>query len=179
MFFRIILLVLFPFSVCSQDLTPAERMLNAMGIDQVLEQARSAQARAAKEQVAMVMRQLEGTLSKLPKEDVAKIEKLFQDMMIQINNSWSTEQAIKVYSKAWSDNYSEKEILAIAEKYESDSAQKELQMLLKASGELNSYIVGSYSKSLEETMAKTFPQMQEIIKQGMAKNKSKDSASNE
>lgn len=172
MYLRLVVLFLLPFGAFSQELTSAERMLNAMGINQVLEQARSAQVASANEQVAMVMRQLEGTLSKLPKEDVARIEKLFQNMMTEITNSWSTEQAIKIYSKAWSDNYSDKEILDIAEKYESADNQKELQMLLKASSDLNSYIMGSYNKSMEEAMAKTIPQMQMIIKQGISKNTS-------
>lgn len=172
MYLRLVFLFLLPFGAVSQELTPAERMLNAMGINQVLEQARDAQVVGAKEQVAMVMRQLEGTLSKLPKEDVVRIEKLFQDMMIEISGSWSTEQAVKIYSKAWSDNYSDNEILNIAKKYETLDNQKELQMLLKASSDLNSYIMGSYNKSMEGAMAKTFPQMQAIIKQGMKRKSS-------
>lgn len=172
MYIRLMFLALFSFGVSSQQLTPAERMLNAMGINKILEQTKNAQAAGSKEQVAMVMRQLEGTLAKLPQEDVVLIENLLQNMMIEISNSWSTEQAIKIYSKAWSENYSDEEILTIAKKYESTDNQKELQMLLKASAELNAYIMGSYNKSMEEAMNKTFPKMQEIIKEGMSKNKS-------
>ena len=106
-----LLLCGFTFCVNSTELTPAERMLNAMGINKILDQTKEAQSKSAQDQVEMIMRQLSGTLSKLPDEKVKEIEVLFQNMMIEISDSWSTEEAIKIYSQAWTDNFTEKEIL--------------------------------------------------------------------
>ncbi|MBZ9613769.1 hypothetical protein [Rheinheimera maricola] len=159
------------FSVSSAELSPAERMLNAMGIDQVLSQSKEAQAKAAQDQVAMVMRQLSGTLAKIPEEQVKEIEGLFQNMMLEITNSWSTEEAIRIYSQTWTDNYTDTEILAVVEKYEQPESQQELQMLLQASANLNEYILGSYNKATEEALAETLPKMQLIIKEALNNKK--------
>ena len=166
---KFFLLCSITFNVNSAELSPAERMLNAMGIDQVLSQAKEAQAKSAQEQVTMVMRQLSGTLAKVPEEKVKEIEVLFQAMMVEITNSWTTEEAVKVYSQTWADNYTNKEILAVVEKYEQPESQQELQMVLQASSNLNEYILGSYNKSTEVALAKTLPKVQSIIKDALKK----------
>jgi hypothetical protein len=162
-----LLLCGFTFCVNSTELTPAERMLNAMGINKILDQTKEAQSKSAQDQVEMIMRQLSGTLSKLPDEKVKEIEVLFQNMMIKISDSWSTEEAIKIYSQAWTDNFTEKEILEVVVKYEQPESQKELEMVLKASASLNNYVLGSYNKATEIAMADFIPKMQLIVKQAL------------
>jgi hypothetical protein len=169
---KFFLLCSITFNVNSAELSPAERMLNAMGIDQVLTQAKEAQAKSAQEQVAMIMRQLNGTLSKLPKEKINEIEELFKNMMVEITNSWSTEEAVKIYSQTWADNYTDKEILAVVEKYEQPESQQELQMVLQASAKLNEYILGSYNKATEVEMAAFIPKMQAIVKDALSQKTS-------
>jgi len=166
-------LLLFAINVHSTELTPAVRMLNAMGIEQIINQAKEAQTIASKKQVSMFMEQLSGTLSRLPAEKVHEIEKLFNQTMLNINNSWTTERAIKVYSQVWSDNYTEEEILKVVKKYENPESQKEIQVTLAASAKLTEYIQASYSAATKEAFAVFLPKMQAIIKQSRAKNTSK------
>lgn len=156
------------FNVSSAEISPAERMLNAMGIDQVLTQTKEAQQKSAQDQVAMIMRQLSGTLAKVPEDKVKEIEGLFHNMMLEIANSWTIEEAVKIYSQTWSDNYTDKEILAVVEKYEQAESQQELQMVLQASAKLNEYILGSYNKATEVAFAKTLPKMQLLVKEALS-----------
>jgi hypothetical protein len=146
-------------------------MLNAMGIDQILNQTKEAQVKAAQEQVAMVMRQLSGTLSKVPAENVKEIEVLFQEMMKKITNSWSTEEAIKIYSQTWADNFTEDQILDVVQKYEEPESKQQLEMVLMASANLNNFITKSYSNATELAFADFMPKMQQIIKDGISKGK--------
>jgi len=162
------LLYCFIFNVNSGELAPAERMLNAMGINQILDQTKEAQAKSSQEQVAIVMRQLSGVLSKVTPEKVKEIEVLFQNMMVELSDSWTTEEAVRIYSQTWAENYTEKEILEVVKKYEQPESQKELEMLLKASSNLNAYISGSYNKATEVAFAEFIPKMQLIIKEGKA-----------
>lgn len=160
------------FNVSSMELTPAERMLNAMGINQILDQTKEAQAKSAQDQVTMMMNQLSGTLAKIPPEKVKEIEILFQNMMLKINDSWSTEEAVKIYSQTWTDNYSEKEILEVVEKYEQPESQKELEMVMQASANLNNYVLNSYNKATEIAMANFIPKMQSIVRESLSKKTS-------
>ena len=174
--FTLLLLCGFVFNVSSTELTPSERMLNAMGIDQILNQAKAAQAKASKEQVAMVMRQLSGTLSKVSADNIKEIEALFQEMIIKTTNSWSTEEAIKIYSQTWADNFTENEILDVVKTYEQPEYKKQLEMVLMATASLNNYITSSHAKASEVAFADFIPKLQLIIKNGILKAKAKAKA---
>jgi hypothetical protein len=167
-------LLFFAVNAHSAELTPAERMLNAMGIKQILNQTKEAQSIASKEQVSMLMKQLSKTLTRLPVEKVQEIETLLNQTMIKVNNSWTTGHAIKVYSQVWSDNYTEEEILNVVEVYENPESQKEIQVTLEASAKLNSYIQGSYKAATEKAFAEFMPKLQSLIKQSHAKTTSKN-----
>ena len=177
--FTLIFLCSAIFNVGSTELTPAERMLHAMGIDQVLNQAKEAQAKSSQEQVKMVMRQLSGTLSKIPPEKVKEIEVLFQSMMNDVSNSWTTEEAIRIYSQTWADNFTKEEILKVAEKYEQPESKKELEMVMMASANLSNYISNSYSKATEVAFADFMPKMQSIMKEGIKMKQSKSEVSSD
>lgn len=166
---KLLLISCFSFSVNATELTPAERMLHTMGVSQVLEQSKKAQQQSSKEQVSTIMRQLNGVISILPPEKAKEIEVLFQDMMDEILNSWTTQKAINIYSQAWNDNFTKEEILEVIEKYEAPESQREIQMMLLASSKLNEYILNSYNQASERAFAKTMPKMQSIIKGALSK----------
>lgn len=171
----LVLFFIFSFNASSAERTPAERMLNAMGINQILDQAKQAQAKATQDQVTMVMRQLSGVLSKLPKDKINEIELLFKNMMVDVSDSWTTEEAVRIYSQTWTDNFTEKEILDVVKKYEQPESQRELEMVLKASSNLNNYILSRHSKATEIAMANFLPKMQSIIKGALTKKMAKKS----
>ena len=177
--FTLLLLFGFIFNVNSTELTPAERMLNAMGIDSILDQTKEAQAKSAQDQVSMVMNQLSGSLKMLPKESVKEIEVLFKNMMVEITDSWTTEEAIKVYSQTWSDNFTEEEILEVVKKYEQPESKKQLEIVMMASANLNDYITKSFSRATEVAFADFIPKMQLIMKDGIKKNKATSKASDD
>jgi len=176
---KLLILGCFAFNVNSAELTPAERMMNAMGINQVLDQAKEMQEESSKKQVAMVMRQLRGTLSKIPPEKRKEVEVVFQKMMDEILDSWTTKEAINIYSQTWNDNYTEEEILNVVNKYEEPESQREIKTVMEASANLNEYVMNSYNQATEKAMAKAMPKMQKIIKDAIRENKSNKASKND
>lgn len=163
------------FTAIAEEKTPGERMMVAMGIDKVLNAQRETYKTEAKKQVAIIMKQLEGTLSQLPKETSQEIETAMNSMLIELLDSWNVDTAIKIYSEEWNKNYTPSEIESVIKKYEDPSAKKELEVVMSASAALNQYISGSYNSALEKSMAELMPKIQQAIINGKKKAESNKS----
>lgn len=161
----LVLLITGLFAV-AQDINHAERMMKTMGIDKILHAQRAAQQADIDKQVAMVMKQLEGVLSDLPKETSTEIETAMRTMMSTVVDSWDVDTAVRVYAEEWNKNYTPADIDKVIARYEDPSAKKELEVLLAASAALNRYISGNYNAALEKAMADLMPSVQQAIKKG-------------
>lgn len=161
-----LILLIVGFSAVAQDINHAERMMKTMGIDKVLQAQRAAQQADIDKQVAMVMKQLEGVLSDLPKETSTEIETAMRTMMTTVVDSWDIDTAVRVYAEEWNKNYTPEDIGKVIARYEDPSAKKELEVLLAASAALNSYISGNYNAALEKAMANLMPSIQQAIQKG-------------
>lgn len=167
--------MLMSFTTLAEEKSPAERMMVAMGVDKVLEAQKEAYKADAKKQVTMIMKQLEGTLSQLPKETSEEIEIAINSTLIAVLNSWNVETAIKIYSEEWNKNYTPSEIEKVIERYKDPSAKKELEVVMSAAAALNQYVSGSYNAALEKSMAELISNIQQAIAKGnkkMSSNKS-------
>jgi hypothetical protein len=161
-----IILLFASITIFAEEKSSGERMMITMGVDKILQAQREAYKADAVKQVAMLMKQLEGTLSGLPKETSQEIEKAMTLMMGQVLDSWDVETAIKVYSEEWNKNYTQLEIEGFIKKYESPSAKKEIQVVMAASTALNQYISTSYNSALEKSMAEFLSKIQQAIVKG-------------
>jgi len=150
----------------AEEKSPGERMMVAMGIDKLLDAQREAYKVDANKQVAILMKQLESTLSQLPKETTKEIEDVMSSMMLSLLDSWSVEAAVKVYSEEWDKNYTPSEIETVIEKYEDPSAKKELEVVMTASAALYQYLADSYNAAFEKSMAEAMPRIQQVISKG-------------
>lgn len=159
-------------TIFAEEKSPAERMMIAMGVDKVLQAQREAYKADAAKQVAMLMKQLEGTLSGLPKETSQEIEKAMTLTMKQLLDSWNVETAIKVYSEEWNKNYTQLEIEQVIKKYENPSAKKEIEVVMAASAALNQYISTSYNSALEKSIAELIQKIQQAIAKGKKETQS-------
>jgi hypothetical protein len=154
------------FIALAEEKSPGERMMVAMGIDKVLDAQRDAYKADAKKQVAIVMKQLENTLSQLPPETSEEIETAMNSVLMALLDSWNVDTAIRIYSEEWNKSYTPSEIEKVIEKYKDPSAKKELEVVMSASAALNQYISGSYNSALEKSMAELMPKIQQAIIKG-------------
>ncbi|MCJ8339846.1 MAG: hypothetical protein MJK10_15365 [Pseudomonadales bacterium] len=150
----------------ASELTPAQQMIDVMGIEQLLLQDKKAQAIATEERLKVVMIQLQKLLSRMPKETSEEVDSLIRDMTNKMQYSWTVEDALKVFTEAWSNNYSDEKILEVVKKFSDPERRNELNMIFSVSTQLRNYINTSYTKSLEREFSEFVPKLQEIMKRG-------------
>lgn len=162
--FKSFVLLILVLNLFAKELSPAEKMMELMGLKDLLKQSKALQEDALKKQTSSILEQLFSSIPVLPPDTKKEIETLFNDNMDVVLNSWTIEEAVSVYSKVWSEYYLDEEILEVIKLYENPKYKKEVQVALQAARKIEEYFNDCYNRAAEKSFSEMIPKAQNILR---------------
>lgn len=163
-FALVVMLVGAPFvrAADADKMTLARDMAQAVGLDKMIEQIKQKTDQAVDQQMAQMIAQMRRSLPELPAEYVSEMDKLVQEYVGKIKNSWNAREAAEVYSKSLADQLPPDTLAKAIEHYKTEQGKAELKAVTEAGTALNAYITESYQKISSTEMPEFMGKMRNI-----------------
>lgn len=150
----------------------AKELMNALGLDALLQGARQQSAKMAGDQMDSMLKRIRQSNPAIDDEAMKELKAAAQQYVERINTSWNTQEAAKIYAAALVEGLPEQEMKAATEHYRTAEGQRELKVIAVAQQSMANYIAQSMQKETEAAAQTFLTEVRAISERGRSRHKS-------
>ncbi|ATC65365.1 hypothetical protein CMV30_16230 [Nibricoccus aquaticus] len=133
------------------------------GVEEIVQTAKAASMEQTKEAVNQMVDQVRTGFPGLPKESWDAVQAAALKMVKSVENSWSTEDAVKIWKAEYVTNFTEDELRSILSSLKTPLGQKQIAANKKAGAVLQKWFLSHGQVAVEKAMKEYISDLQKIV----------------
>ncbi len=147
-------------SATAAEQSNAVRFLEAMGIRELLEKQRAAGVDGSRDMVQAMVAQLRAQTPNLSESQAAEMERIVQDGLDAVQNSYTVDEAIQVYAGPFARNYPAEQLDQAIAQFSSPEGKRMLLTVNEGVTVTTQFMLGRQREAFDREM----PRMMERIR---------------
>jgi hypothetical protein len=147
--------------------SPAEQFLRTAGLKESLEKQREQNLAMTRQQITQLMDQLDSE-GQLPNDVRAELSAMSADMVENIHNAYTVDEALAVYARAWDRNYPGDEFQKAMGELSTPDGQRLMRTVNESISETAQFIQQRRQTATQQETNRFVARFRELMKQARA-----------